>query len=84
LVSTKIDFDIEKLIEALGGKSNILDVSATISTLKVNVKDVTTLSKDSFTKFKINGFMKNANQVILVFGDNAQAISELLITKIKN
>jgi phosphotransferase system IIB component len=81
-VSSKVDFDINELIKALGGVENILDSSATISTLKVNVKDATNLNKDSFKEFKINGFMKNANQIILVFGDNSQTINKLLISSL--
>jgi phosphotransferase system IIB component len=70
------------LINTLGGKRNIVDTSTTISTLKINVRDNSTLTKEKFDKFKITGFLKNTNQVILVFGDNAQAINEKLIKKL--
>jgi phosphotransferase system IIB component len=73
--STKIDFNVDELIKVLGGKENIVDTSATISTLKINVKDASQISKDSFVIFNIKGFMKNTNQIILVFGDNSQAIN---------
>ncbi|MDR0740004.1 MAG: PTS transporter subunit EIIB [Mycoplasmataceae bacterium] len=80
--SDKVEIDIDELLSTLGGKENIVNVSATISTLKVNVKNGLTLNKEQFSKFKINGFMKNKNQIILVFGDNAQAINEQLTRKI--
>jgi phosphotransferase system IIB component len=83
-MSFKIDFDIQVLIKALGGKDNIISSTATISTLKINVKDNSSLNKETFAKFKITGFMKNANQIILVFGDNAQAINNALIQETKN
>ncbi|MDR2369058.1 MAG: hypothetical protein LBD63_00315 [Mycoplasmataceae bacterium] len=78
-VSTKFNFDINLLIDTLGGKENIISSSATMSTLKINLKSAQILTKESFSKFKINGFMKNNNQIILVFGDNAQAINDALI-----
>lgn len=76
--SSLIDFDITDLLNALGGKDNIENISTTISTLKVNLKNAQDLSKEQFNKFKINGFMKNQKQIILVFGDNAQAIGNEL------
>jgi phosphotransferase system IIB component len=46
-----------------------------MSTLKVEVKDTTQIFKETFNDFNIKGFMKNTNQIILVFGDNSQAIN---------
>jgi hypothetical protein len=53
-----------------------------MSTLKINLKNAETLTKEKFAKYKIHGFMKNTNQVILVFGDNAQVINVMLQEKI--
>jgi PTS system D-glucosamine-specific IIC component len=77
-VSSKIDFNIDDLIKSLGGKDNITNSDATISTLKIEVKNATQIYKESFNDFNVKGFMKNANQIILVFGDNSQAINEEL------
>jgi phosphotransferase system IIB component len=46
-----------------------------MSTLKVDVKSTAQIFKETFDEFNIKGFMKNANQIILVFGDNSQAIN---------
>ncbi|MDR1991869.1 MAG: hypothetical protein LBP70_04050 [Mycoplasmataceae bacterium] len=81
-ISDKVDFKLDDLIEDLGGVDNILDSSATMSTLKINLKNAETLTKEKFAKYKIHGFMKNTNQVILVFGDNAQVINVMLQEKI--
>ncbi|MDR0985670.1 MAG: DUF4234 domain-containing protein [Mycoplasmataceae bacterium] len=74
-LSSKIDFDINSLINRLGGKDNIIKTSATISTFKVDLKDASNISKETLNKFDIKGFIKNNNQLIIVFGDNANAIS---------
>jgi phosphotransferase system IIB component len=79
-----VDFEIDDFIDVLGGKQNIINSSTTVSTLKVNLKDASFLNKESFVKFKITGFMKNANQIILVFGDNAKAIDNILVKKLKD
>ncbi|MDR0825883.1 MAG: hypothetical protein LBM72_01305 [Mycoplasmataceae bacterium] len=76
ITSKHVKFEISDLIQALGNKENITGVSATMSTLKVNVRSSETFTADNFKKFDVKGFMKNADQIILIFGDNANHICE--------
>lgn len=79
--STKINFNIDELINDLGGIDNITDSNATLSSLKVNVKNISIVNKSKFIKLGAKGAMINNNQVIILFGDNSIAINNELKQK---
>jgi PTS system D-glucosamine-specific IIC component len=81
--STKVNFDIDELIRGLGGVDNITASSATLSSLKVNIKDNKLISKEQLAKLGAKGVMINNNQVVALFGDNAIMINQSLIERIK-
>lgn len=76
--SKTIDFDILKLITALGGKANIIEINSTISNLKVKVKDINTVNVDGIKKLGAIGTLKNIDVITILFGDNSQYVAELL------
>lgn len=76
--SKTIDFDILKLIIALGGKANIIEINSTISNLKVKVKDINIVNVDGIKKLGAIGTLKNIDVITILFGDNSQYVAELL------
>jgi phosphotransferase system IIB component len=78
LVSDRVDFDANKLINLFGGKDNITNISNTISTVTLTLKTDNNPNVSLFKKFGIKGHMKNTNQYVLVFGDNAQSIANAI------
>jgi glucose-like phosphotransferase system IIB component len=81
--STKVNFNIDELINGLGGIDNIVASNATLSSLKVNLKDTKLVNKERLMKLGAKGVMTNNNQVVALFGDNAITINQSLIARIK-
>ncbi|MDR2462024.1 MAG: hypothetical protein LBD05_02360 [Mycoplasmataceae bacterium] len=71
----KIPFSIEDFISKLGGIENIISSSATINVLTVIVKNNSNIVKNDFSNFKIKGFMKTGDKIILTIGDIANSIN---------
>jgi phosphotransferase system IIB component len=82
--ATKISFNIDELIDNLGGIDNIIDSSATISSLKIILKNVNVINKDNISKLGAKGIMINNKQVIILFGDIAMTIDKLLKQKLQH
>lgn len=77
----KKDFSIEinKLIQYLGGKSNILDVEINMSRLKVKLKDIKKVDKDGITKLGAKGIVEVDNQLKIIFGPNSKALKKYMV-----
>ena len=71
----KYDFNIENFVKDLGGIENFLEVSSTLSTVKISLNDMTKIDSNLKQKYKINGLSKTKNTLFLVFGNNSIAIA---------
>ena len=76
----KKDFNIKinKLIEFLGGKDNILDVESNISRLKVVVRDVSIVNKDGIQKLGAKGIVEVDNQLKIIYGPNSKQLKKFI------
>ena len=76
----KKDFNIKinKLIEYLGGKDNILDVESNLSRLKVTVRDVNIVNKDGIQKLGAKGIVEVDNQLKIIYGPNAKQLKKYI------
>lgn len=76
----KKDFTIKinKLIEYLGGKDNILDVQSNLSRLKVTVRDVNIVNKDGIQKLGAKGIVEIDNQLKIIYGPNAKQLKKYI------
>lgn len=84
LVITKLrrkDFSIEinKLIQCLGGKDNILDVEVNMSRLKVTLKDMEIVDKDGIQKLGARGIVEVDNQLKIIFGANSKELKKYIV-----
>ncbi len=80
--SEKIPFDVNQLIEYLGGRENILTVEASLSSVKVGVKEKTKVNQEEIKKLGSKGIMISGLKVSMVFGDVSIAIKEALDKKL--
>lgn len=71
-------FEINKLVQALGGKDNILDYEVNVSRLKVTLKDITLADKDAITKLGAKGIVEIENQLKIIFGPNAKTLKKYI------
>ena len=76
----KKDFKIDanKLVEALGGKDNIVDYEFNKSRFIVTLKDVTIANKDAIQKLGARGIVEIDNQLKIIIGDNAEQIKRCI------
>ena len=74
------DFHIEinKLIQYLGGKDNIVDVQINLSRLKVEVKDVSLVNKEGIQKLGAKGIVEIDNQMKIIFGPNSKQLKKYM------
>lgn len=74
------DFCIEmnKLVDFLGGKENIVDVECNMSRLKVTLKDITKANKDAIQKLGAKGIVEIDNQLKIIFGNDARILKKYI------
>lgn len=65
------NLEINKLVQYLGGKDNILDTEVNMSRFKVTLKDVTIVDKDGIEKLGAKGIVEIDNQLKIIFGSDA-------------
>lgn len=71
-------FEINKLVQYLGGKDNILDTEVNMSRLKVTLKDVTLADKEAIQKLGAKGIVEIDNQLKIIFGPNSKALKKYI------
>ncbi len=71
--------EINKLIQYLGGKENIIDVEINLSRLKVTLKDVSVVDKDGIQKLGAKGIVEIDNQLKIIFGPNSKQLKKYII-----
>lgn len=78
---TKKDFSIEinKLIQCLGGKDNIIDSEVNMSRLKVILKDMEIVDKEGIQKLGAKGIVEIDNQLKILFGPNSKQLKKYMI-----
>lgn len=74
----KKDFsvNINKLIQYLGGKENILDSELNMSRLKVTVIDVNKVDKEGIQKLGARGIVEIDNQIKIILGPESKEIKK--------
>lgn len=66
------DENAKGIIEALGGKSNIEDITCCATRLRVRVADVESVKKDDFKKFGSRGLIEKGNNLQIIIGTSVQ------------
>lgn len=74
------DFHIEinKLIQCLGGKDNIVDSQINLSRLKVTLKDISKVNKEGIQKMGAKGIVEIDNELKIILGPNSKQIKRYM------
>ena len=76
----KKDFKLEinKLVELLGGKDNIVDTEVEMSRFKVTLKDVSLANKEGIMKLGAKGVVEIDDQIKIIFGNEARQLKKYM------
>ena len=85
LKSTKKDarLEINKLIEYLGGKDNIVSSDYSLSRFVVTLRDVSKANKEAIQKLGAKGIVEIDNQLKIILGSNSKQLKKY-IDELKN
>lgn len=72
------NLEINKLVQYLGGKDNILDTEVNMSRLKVTLKDVSIVDKNAIEKLGAKGIVEVDNQLKIIFGPDAVKLKKYI------
>ena len=72
------NLEINKLVQYLGGKDNILDTEVSISRFKVTLKDVSIVDKEGIQKLGSKGIVEIDNQLKIIFGPESRALKKYI------
>ena len=78
--ANKKDFKLEinKLVEYLGGKDNIIETEVEMSRFKVTLKDVTKANKEGIMKLGAKGVVEIDDQLKIIFGKEAKKLKKYM------
>ena len=76
----KKDFKLEinKLVDFLGGKDNIIETEVEMSRFKVTLKDVSKANKDGIMKLGAKGVVEIDDQLKIIFGKYAKKLKRYI------
>ena len=78
--ANKKDFKLEinKLVEYLGGKDNIVETEVEMSRFKVTLKDVSLANKEGIMKLGAKGVVEIDDQLKIILGNNARQLKKYI------
>lgn len=78
--SNKKDLKLElnKLVDLLGGKDNIIETEVEMSRFKVTLKDITKANKEGIIKLGAQGVVEIDDQLKIIFGNNAKQLKKYM------
>lgn len=83
--ATKTNFDVDKLIELVGTKDNILEVTNTHTKVKIQFKDRHQVSQNEINNLKgVSGIFFNDQTITIIVGNEAKLIQELINQNVNN
>jgi len=80
LKSMKKDAHLElnKLVEHLGGKDNIISTESSLSRFKVTLKDVSIVNKEAIQKLGAKGIVEIDNQLKIILGPDSKQLKKYI------
>ena len=72
------NMELNKLVQYLGGRDNILDTEVNMSRLKVTLKDVSIVNKNGIEKLGAKGIVEIDNQLKIILGNNAKTLKKYI------
>lgn len=73
-----VHLELNKLVEYLGGKDNIVSTETNLSRFKVTLKDVSLANKDAITKLGAKGIVEIDNDLKIILGANSKQLKKYI------
>ena len=73
-----VSIDLNKLVESLGGKDNIISTETDMSRFKVELKDVTKANKEGIQKLGARGIVEIDNQLKIILGPDSKQLKKYI------
>lgn len=78
-----LNLDLNKIVEALGDKTNIIKITSSPSKLTFIVNDSNVIKVEELTKLGASGIVQSGNKITAIFGKISPVLAEEL-TKLVN
>jgi glucose-like phosphotransferase system IIB component len=73
-----VNLDLNKLVEYLGGKENIIKTESELSRFKVTLRDVTKANKEGIQKLGAKGIVEIDNQLKIILGPESKQLKKYI------
>jgi len=73
-----VNLDLNKLVDLLGGKDNIIETELEMSRFKVTLKDITKANKEGIIKLGAQGVVEIDDQLKIIFSNNAKQLKKYI------
>jgi glucose-like phosphotransferase system IIB component len=73
-----ISFELNKLVEYLGGKDNIVSTETNLSRFKVTLKDVSLANKEGINKLGAKGIVEIGNDLKIILGPESKDLKKYI------
>ena len=73
-----VNLDLNKLVEYLGGKDNIIKTETELSRFKVTLKDISLANKEGIQKLGAKGIVEIDNQLKIILGNNSSQLKKYI------
>lgn len=70
--------EMNKLVEYLGGKENIISTETNMSRFKVTLKDVSIVDKEAIQKLGAKGIVEIDNQLKIILGSESKQLKKFI------
>ena len=73
-----VKLDMNKLVEYLGGKDNVLDTEVNLSRFVVTLEDIKKVNKDAIIELGAKGIVELDNQLKIILGPNSKQLKKYI------
>lgn len=73
-----IKLDMNKLVEYLGGKENIINSEVNLSRFIVSLKDISKVNKEAIISLGAKGIVELDNQLKIILGPNSKQLKKYI------
>lgn len=73
-----VKLDMNKLVDYLGGKDNILDTEVNLSRFIVTLEDTDKVDKDAIVALGAKGIVEMDNQLKIILGPNSKQLKKYI------
>lgn len=73
-----VHLELNKLVEYLGGKDNIVKAESNLSRFKVTLKDVTKVDKDAISRLGAKGIVEIDNDLKIILGPESKQLKKYI------